>query len=126
MFGLSDIVALAKSGYSVSDVKELIALSKEPPQPETPPAEVVDIKSDEVQPPDNSTTVQEPNKQPEEVKTDLNIAANNKIKELEENIKVLKTQLTAAQSININKDQSSSYVKPMTDAERLVELWRKG
>ena len=37
MLKLDDIVALAKQGYKVSDVKELIELSKEQSEPDTPP-----------------------------------------------------------------------------------------
>ena len=44
MLNLSDVVALAKAGYSVKDVKELMEMSKsqpETPQPEIPEPEVI-------------------------------------------------------------------------------------
>lgn len=41
---LMDVVALAKAGYSVKDVKELIALSKEEPKDEVKEEPKDDIK----------------------------------------------------------------------------------
>ena len=35
MLNLSDVVALARAGYSVKDVKELMEMSKSQPEPET-------------------------------------------------------------------------------------------
>lgn len=116
MFSLSDIVALAKSGYSVSDVKELIALSKDTPA-EQPPENNL---SNNEQPPENPPAPSEPENKPEE-----NTEAEAKVKDLEDQIKALQSQLTAAQNANVNKDQSGNY-KPVDHMAALTELFRKG
>lgn len=117
MFGLSDIVALAKSGYSVSDVKELIALSKEAPQEQPNDNSQQGEGQRQENPPAPSNTENKPDEKPE---------ADAKVKELEEQIKALQSQLTAAQNANVNRDQSGNYVQPVSDAQHLLELYRKG
>ena len=89
MLKLDDIVALAKSGYKVSDVKELIELSKE--------AEAsTDVSKDTVA---TEESVQEDtheeslNNQPEDTKeeaeADKIVDYKAKVEELEEKIRVL-------------------------------------
>lgn len=117
MFGLSDIVALAKSGYSVSDVKELIALSK-------------DVPAEQQQDNNQSNNEQRQQENPpapseQENKPGEKHEADAKVKELEDQIKALQSQLTAAQNANINRDQSGNY-KPVDHMAALTELFRKG
>ena len=112
---LKDIVELAKAGYKVSEVKELIALSS---SEETDPAPKGDEKGK-----DEKTKEQEAGKeQPEEAskkstskpEEDSSILSyKQKIEELEEKIKTL-------QSDNIHKDQSDKQTK--SDEELLNEL----
>lgn len=116
MFGLSDIVALAKSGYSVSDVKELIALSKDVPAEQQQDNNQLNNEQHQENPPAPSEQESKPEEKPE---------ADAKVKELEDQIKALQTQLTAAQNANVNKDQSGNY-KPVDHMAALTELFRKG
>ena len=112
---LKDIVELAKAGYKVSEVKELIALSS---SEETGSADEGDEKWK-----DEKTEEQEAGKeQPEEApkkstskpEEDSSILSyKQKIEELEEKIKTL-------QSDNVHKDQSNKQEK--TDEELLNEL----
>lgn len=116
MFGLSDIVALAKSGYSVSDVKELIALSKESPADQ----QQDNTQQNNEQQQENTSASSNQDNKPEDKPE-----ADAKVKELEDQIKALQTQLTAAQNANINKDQSGNY-KPVDHIAALTDLFRKG
>lgn len=116
MFGLSDIVALAKSGYSVADVKELIALSKDVPAEQQHDNNQSNNEQQQENPPAPSEPDNKPDEKPE---------ADAKVKELEDQIKALQTQLTAAQNANVNKDQSGNY-KPVDHIAALTDLFRKG
>lgn len=116
MFGLSDIVALAKSGYSVADVKELIALSKDAPAEQQQDNNQSNNEQQQENPPAPSE---------QENKHEENPDADTKVKELEDQIKALQSQLTAAQNANVNKDQSGNY-KPVDHIAALTDLFRKG
>ena len=116
MFGLSDIVALAKSGYSVADVKELIALSKDASTEQRQDSNQSNSEQQQENPPAPSEQENKPDEKPE---------ADAKVKELEDQIKALQSQLTVAQNANINRDQSDNY-KPVDHMAALTELFRKG
>ena len=100
---LSDIAALARAGYKVSEVKELLQLSKQTePEPEKP---ATIPEKDPAQPdPANASTepkTKEAEKAPEEPKQDANEA---KIAELQEQIKKLQEQ-------NASRDNSGDRSK---------------
>ena len=83
MFGLTDIVALAKQGYKPSDIKELLELAQaaEPKPDETTQAETPDEK--ETIPEDKAEPVKEdPEKDAEALRAEI-ISLNDKIKELQ-------------------------------------------
>lgn len=105
MFGLSDIVALAKSGYSVSDVKELITLSRESGQQEQ--SDNTEHKTNKQS--DSQTETQQEVEPETKDEHTTEVIADTKIKELEATIKELQTQLAEAQKNNINKDRSPEF-----------------
>ena len=117
---LKDIVELAKAGYKVSEVKELIALSS---SEETGSADEGNEKGKDEKGKDEKKEEQEAGKeQPEEApkkstskpEEDSSILSyKQKIEELEEKIKTL-------QSDNVHKDQSE--VKTKSDEEIANEL----
>ena len=75
---LMDVVALAKAGYSVKDVKELIALSKEEPKDEVK-EEPKDTPKDDVKEPEEEPK-ETPKEEPKEVKPDYEKLYNELIK----------------------------------------------
>lgn len=88
MLKLDDIVALAKSGYKVSDIKELIELSKEA-EASTDVSEGTVAKEESVQKEPEKETA---NNQPEDTKeaeAEKVVDYKSKVEELEEKIKVL-------------------------------------
>ena len=85
MLKLDDIVALAKSGYKVSDVKELIELSKEAEASNDAPKGTV--ATEEGVPEESENTKPEDTK--EEAEDEKIVDYKAKVEELEEKIKVL-------------------------------------
>lgn len=106
---LSDIAALARAGYKVSEVKELLQLSKQTEPEAEKPAPTPE--KDPAQPePANANTEPKPKeaeKAPEEPKQDANEA---KIADLEEQIKKL-------QEMNASRDNSGDRSK---DTEKQI------
>ena len=112
---LKDIVELAKAGYKVSEVKELIALSS---SEEADPAPEGDEKGK-----DEKTQQHEAGKeQPEEVaKKSTSIPEDeSSILSYKEKIQELEEKLQKLQSENVHKDQSEKQTK--SDEELLNEL----
>lgn len=114
-FNLSDIVALAKQGYSVSDVKELIALTS---SEETKPTEDKENQ-------DKKTEQHEAGKeQPEEApkkstdKSSEVIAIDEYKKKIEE----LEGKLSKLQESNATKDNSEKHEK--SDEDIALDLAR--
>ena len=115
-FNLKDVVELAKAGYKVSEVKELIALAS---SNETPPAKDEGeekgkgekTKEQEEGKEQPSEALQKPTSTPQEDSSILSY--KEKIQELEEKLQKL-------QSDNVHKDQSE--VKTKSDEELLNEL----
>lgn len=99
MLSIKDIVDLAKAGYSVSDVKELISLSKEDEKPCPVPDDTPGPEGDSNEKSPNSLDAKESPSQDEskdEKEPDYKALYEKSQKELEE-----------AQKANRNKDRSS-------------------
>lgn len=101
-FGIMDIVALAKAGYSVSDVKELISLSSsEEREPEKQEENEPDEKTDE--PEDaKDTGTEDPQKSTEEP------AKVTAIDEYKKQVEELKKQVKDLQDKNVHQDNSGN------------------
>lgn len=117
---ISDILTLAKNGYKKEDIKELLELS----------LELEERSKAAKQPEDTGATPPEnPPTDSETESTQANTGANEEIlqrlKELEEQNKLLTEQLAEAQKQNIDKDHSDQFTD--TDPMAAVaELFRKG
>lgn len=114
-FNLSDIVALAKQGYSVSDVKELISLAS---STETEPKE-------EEKGQDEKTQQHEAGKeQPEEAvqKSTDDSSKVTAIDEYKKKIEDLESKLSRLQEENVHKDNSQN--KEKSDDEIMNDITR--
>ena len=112
---LKDIVELAKAGYKVSEVKELIALAS---SEETKPTEEGEQKGK-----DEKTQEQEAGKeQPEEAvkKSTSTPEEDSSILSYKKRVEELEEKLQKLQSDNVHKDQSDKQTK--SDEELLNEL----
>lgn len=98
---LSDIVALAKSGYSVSDVKELISLSSSDDTPQEQEEKPKDEKEARTQ-----ESGKEPPQEPEPKKSTEAPADASAIDEYKKEIEKLKDQISNLQKENVNRDNS--------------------
>lgn len=107
---LADVAALARAGYSVSDVKEILQMSKA--QPDAAAGEPEEVKE---QP---ATEPEKPNSQKEEEPSAPQQADN--IEDLKKQIATLQDQLKQAQKDNINKDQGDK--KPPTNEDQLAAI----
>ena len=109
----NDLVALAKAGYTVADVKELMALDvneADPnPAPEPNPAEGAGEQQ--------GTEPEKPNPQNEPEGAPIAGAVN--IEALQKQIADLQSQLEAAQRVNVT--QVSATPEPEKSAELLAE-----
>lgn len=106
---LSDIAALARAGYKVSEVKELLQLSKQPEA--APEAAVPNPEKDQAQPEpqnDDKPDAKKAEKKPAEPEPKANDANEEKIKALQEQIKKLQEQ-------NASRDNSGT--KPDTEKQ---------
>lgn len=114
---LSDIIALAKAGYSVSDVKELISLtSSEDPEPAPQDDTTPDEKTDE--PEDAKDTGDEAPQ-----KSTAEPAKVTAIDDYKKQIEDLKKQVTDLQQKNVHKDNSGN-PPSKTDEELLDDITR--
>ena len=114
-FNLSDIVALAKQGYTVSDVKELISLAS---STETEPKEE---ENDQ----DEKTQQHEAGKeQPEEAvqKSTDDSSKVTAIDEYKKKIEDLENKLSRLQEENVHKDNSQH--KEKSDDEIMNDITR--
>lgn len=115
-FNLSDIVALAKQGYSVSDVKELISLTS---STEADPKE--EVTDDQ----DKKTQQHEAGKeQPEEAvqKSTDDSSKVTAIDEYKKKIEELEGKLSKLQEQNVHKDNSEH--KEKSDDEIMNDITR--
>lgn len=88
MLKLDDIVALAKSGYKVSDIKELIELSKEA-EASTDVSGTVATEESVQEDTHEESVNDQPEDTKEEAKAEKIVDYKAKVEELEEKIKVL-------------------------------------
>lgn len=116
---LSDIVALAKSGYSVSDVKELISLSSSDDAHQEQEEKPKDEK--EAQPQESG---KEPPQETDPKKSTEDPAQDaSAIDEYKKEIEKLKEQINNLQKENVNKDISGND-KGKSDEEILNDITR--
>ena len=114
-FNLSDIVALAKQGYSVSDVKELISLASSQETAQD------DDKKDQ----DEKTELHEAGKeQPEEApkKSTDTSSDESAIDEYKKKVEELEAKLSKLQQENVTRDNSEKHEK--SDEEVLNDITR--
>ena len=113
----SDIIALAKSGYTVSDIKELMVLSDDKPdEPDKPDKPDKPDESDKPDKPDKPNEQDKPDKpdEPDDIKSKLDAA----LKEIEK----LKSDLDKAQKFNSKKDLKDPETK--TNDDIVMEAFR--
>lgn len=108
---LADVAALARAGYSVSDVKEILQMSKAQP----------DAAAGEPEEPEEQQDKREPEKpNPEkEAEPGATPQAEN-IEDLKKQVAALEEKLKQAQKNNVTKDQGEK--KPQTDEEHLAAI----
>lgn len=119
---LSEIAALAKAGYSVAEVKELISLVNSRPaedqqeKNQTQPESVQNMsESDEKEP----ELQPDPEKTPEASQDPVSVVSANQSEDLSEKVLELEKALAVAQAANRSQDMSQN--KP-TDEERVKDL----
>lgn len=109
---LTDIIALAKAGYSPKDIKDLIALSEPTPQaPETPDPEP------EENPEPETPSIEDPTKEIPAIDEKSNVI------NYEEKVKELEVKIAEMQKENVSKDISGQETK--SDDDMLADLVRK-
>lgn len=109
---LTDIIALAKAGYSPKDIKDLIALAESTPQ--TPGAP--DPEPDEKSEPD-APSIEEPTKEIPAIDDKSNVI------DYQEKVKELEAKIAEMQKENTSKDISGNETR--TDDDMLADLVRK-
>ena len=118
---LTDIIALAKAGYSPKDIKDLIALSEPTPQaPETPDPETPDPEpkqEPEKKPEPETPSIEEPTKEIPAIDEKSNVI------NYEEKVKELEVKIAEMQKENVSKDISGNKTK--SDNDLLADLVRK-
>jgi len=117
---LSDVAALARAGYSVSDVKEILQMSKAQPDAPAGEPEEPEEQQDKREP-------EKPNPEKEEEPGAPDKAENieelkKKIATMQEQNDKLQEQLKQAQKDNINKDQGDK--KTPTNDEQLAAIFQ--
>lgn len=110
---LTDIIALAKAGYSPKDIKDLIALAE--PTPQAPEAQ--DPELEEGKPEPETPSIEEPTKEIPAIDEKSNVI------NYEEKVKELEAKIAEMQKENVSKDISGSETK--SDDELLAEIVRK-
>ena len=109
---LTDIIALAKAGYSPKDIKDLIALSEPTPQaPETPDPEP------EEKPEPETPSIEDPTKEIPAIDEKSNVI------DYQEKVKELEAKIAEMQKENVSKDISGNKTK--SDNDLLADLVRK-
>ena len=111
---LTDIIALAKAGYSPKDIKDLIALAEPTPQaPEAPDPEPEPEKKPEPETP----SIEEPTKEIPAIDEKSNVI------DYQEKVKELEAKIAEMQKENVSKDISGNETK--SDDDLLADLVRK-
>ena len=110
---LADVAALARAGYSVSDVKEILQISKAQP----------DAAAGEPEEPEEQQDKREPEKpHPEKEEEPGAPGKADDIEDLKKQIATLQDQLKQAQKDNINKDQGDK--QPPTNEDQLAAIMK--
>ena len=111
---LADVAALARAGYSVSDVKEILQMSKAQP----------DAAAGEPEEPEEQQDKREPEKpNPEkEAEPGAPQQAEN-IKDLKKQIATLQDQLKESQKNNINQNYANT-LAPKSDEDQLAAIMK--
>lgn len=108
---LADVAALARAGYSVSDVKEILQMSKAQP----------DAAAGEPEEPGEQPDKREPEKpNPEKEEEPGAPEKADSIEDLKSQVAALEEKLKQAQKNNVTKDQGDK--KPQTDEEHLAAI----
>lgn len=118
---LSDIATLAKAGYSVAEVRELIKLSSgaeedQPKQNQTQPESAQNMSGSDGKDPEPQPDTE---KAPEASQDPASVESADQSKDLSGKVLELEKALAAAQAANRSQDMSQS--KP-TDEERVKDL----
>lgn len=108
---LADVAALARAGYSVSDVKEILQMSKA--QPDAPAGEPEEPKEQLATEPEkpNSEKEEEPGATPQAEYID----------DLKKQVADLQEQLKQSQKNNINQNYANT-TQTQTDEEQLAAI----
>lgn len=110
---LTDIIALAKAGYSPKDIKDLIALAEPTPQaPEAPDPEPKEEKQEPETP-----SIEDPTKEIPAIDEKSNVI------DYQEKVKELEAKIAEMQKENVSKDISGDGTK--SDDDLLAEIVRK-
>ena len=118
---LSDIATLAKAGYSVAEVRELIKLSSgaeedQPKQNQTQPEIAQNMSESDGKEPEPQP---DPEKTPEASKDPVSVESAGQSEDLSGKVLELEKALAVAQAANRSQDMSHN--KP-TDEERVKDL----
>ena len=113
---LTDIIALAKAGYSPKDIKDLIALSE--PTPQAPGAQDPEPEPEPEKKPEPETpSIEDPTKEIPAIDEKSNVI------NYEEKVKELEAKIAELQKENTSKDISGNETK--SDDDLLADLVRK-
>lgn len=108
---LADVAALARAGYSVSDVKEILQMSKAQP----------DAAAGEPEEPEKQLATEPEKSNPEkEEEPDAPQQAEN-IEDLKKQIATLQDQLKESQKNNINQNYANTQA-PKSDEDQLAAI----
>lgn len=110
---LSEIAALAKAGYTVAEVRELISLAADPARESAP--------EQPEERPEDQTTMQENRQTPDPLPEESPAQSKDQSEDQSAKIAELEKQLAAAQAAN-RKQDASTHVK--SETEQLEELAR--
>jgi len=113
---LTDIIALAKAGYSPKDIKDLIALAE--PTPQAPGAQDPEPEPEPEKKPEPETpSIEDPTKEIPAIDEKSNVI------NYEEKVKELEAKIAELQKENTSKDISGNETK--SDDDFLADLVRK-
>ena len=113
---LTDIIALAKAGYSPKDIKDLIAISEPTPQAPGATDPGPEQEPEKKQEPEN-LSIEDPTKEIPPIDDKSNVI------DYQEKVKELEAKIAEMQKENISKDISGNKTK--SDDDFLADLVRK-
>ena len=115
---LTDIIALAKAGYSPKDIKDLIALAE--PTPQAPGAQDPEPEPEpekKQEPESGAPSIEDPTKEIPAIDEKSNVI------DYQEKVKELEAKIAEMQKENVSKDISGHETK--SDDDMLADLVRK-